>query len=150
MQDDFDLEGLSPAEAKAYVAQFITTQIQVTRDRSEAEDKLELWKKRVRLAMDQGENELAKESLARAEDAHAKVVSLRGEEKELNFKVEELKRRLAKIRLEPEFSINAGALLDQLEGIVGTDHETSHAMSDAEAEIALEALKKKMESEDGQ
>jgi phage shock protein A len=150
MQDDFDLEGLSTQEAKAYVARFITTQIQITRDRSEAEEKLELWKKRVRLAMEKGENDLAKESLERAEEAHAKVVSLKSEEKEMTFKVEELKRRLAKIRLQPAVSINAEVLLDQLEGIVGTDHETSDTVADAEAQVALEALKKKMESESGE
>jgi len=150
MQDDFDLEGLSPADATAYVSQFITTGIQVRRDRSEAEDQLELWKKRVRLAMERGESELAKESLARAEEVHARVVRLKGEEKELNFKVEELKRRLVKVRQAPEFSVNAESLLNQLEDIVGSDHETTEAIVNAEAEVALEALKRKMAAEDGE
>ncbi len=147
MQDDFDLEGLSPAEAKDYVAQFIITQKQVARDRAVADDELELWKKRAGLAADRGEMELARECLARAEETHAKVVRLKSEEREINFKVEELKRRFAKIRQEPEFSVDAGALLEQLEGIVGTDHETTDAVAEAEAEVALEALKRRMEAE---
>lgn len=147
MQDDFDLEGLSPAEAGAYVTQFIVTQKQVARDRAAAEEVLELWKKRARLATDRDEIELARESLARAEEAHANLVRLRSDEREMNFKVTELKRRLVKIRQEPEFTVNAGALLEQLEGIVGADHETTDALVDAEAEVALEALKKKMEAE---
>ncbi|MEE8440126.1 MAG: hypothetical protein V3S41_00270 [Spirochaetia bacterium] len=147
MQDDFDLEGLSPAEAKAYVAQFIITGKQVARDRAAAEEMLELWKKRVGLATDRGEIDLAKESLARAEEAHADLVRLKNEERDANFTVTELKRRLAKLRLEPEFSVNAEALLEQLEGIVGTDHGTTDALAEVDAEVALEALKKKMEEE---
>lgn len=147
MQDDFDLEGLSLAEATAYVARFITTQKQVARDRSAAEDAVELWKKRVGLAHDRGEIDLARESLARAEEAHTNLVRLKSEEREMNFKVTELKRRLAKIRQEPEFSVDSSALLEQLEGIVGTDHGRSDALADAEAEVALEALKKKMKTE---
>ncbi|MBU8914351.1 MAG: hypothetical protein KOO61_10040 [Spirochaetales bacterium] len=147
MQDDFDLEGLSPAEASAYVAQFIITQKQVARDRAAAEEALELWKKRARLAADRDEMELGRESLARAEEAHAGLVRLKNDEREMNFKVAELKRRLVKIRQEPQFTVNAGALLEQLEGIVGTEQETTNALADAEAEVALEALKRKMEAE---
>ena len=147
MQDDFDLEGLSPAEAKDYVAQFIITQKQVASDLAMADDELELWKKRAGLAADRGEIELARECLARAEGTHANVVRLKSEEREINFKVDVLKRRFARIRQEPEFSVNAGALLEQLEGIVGTDHETTDAVAEAEAEVALEALKKRMEAE---
>ena len=147
MQDDFGLEGLSPAEAKDYVAQFIITQKQVARDRAVADDELELWKKRAGLAADRGELDLARECLARAEEAHANLVRLKNEEREINFKVDELKRRFQKIRQEPELSVNAGALLEQLEGIVGTNHETTNAVAEAEAEVALEALKKRMETE---
>ena len=85
--------------------------------------------------------------VARAEEAHENLVRLKNEEREINFKVGELKRRFAKVRQEPEFSVNAGALLDQLEGIVGADHGTKDAIAEAEAEVALEALKRKMEAE---
>ena len=37
--------------------------------------------------------------------------------------------------------------MDQLEGIVGADHGTKDAIAEAEAEVALEALKRKMEAE---
>jgi len=147
MEDDFDLEGLSPAAAREYVAQFIITGKQTAHDRAAAEAQLDLWKKRAGLAADRDELDLARESLARAEEAHENLVRLKNEEREINFKVGELKRRLAKVRQEPEFSVNAGALLDQLEGIVGADHGTKDAMAEAEAEVALEALKRKMETE---
>lgn len=144
--DDFDLDGLSPQDAKAYVARFITAKNQATRDREIAEGELALWKKRTALASERGETDLARESLARAEETHAKLVRLRREEHELDFKVTELKRRLTSISRQPEMSVNANALLDQLQGLVGTDHDTKDALAEAEAEVALEALKKKMES----
>lgn len=145
MQDDFDLEGLSVAEARAYVAEFIMSLKTVQRQRDEASNELELWKKRVRLATERGETALAREALAQAEDAHRKFVKLRNEERELDFKVGELKNRLVKVQNEPQMSVNAEALLSQLEGIVGTDHETRDALTEAEAEVALERLRKKMQ-----
>lgn len=147
IQDDFDLEGLSPEEARAYVARFITAKNQVSRDRQSAEDELALWKKRTGLATERGEIELAKESLARAEEVHARLVRLKREEHDLDFKVTELKRRLTVLRQRPEVTVNADALLERLESVVGTDHETRDEIAEAEAEVALEALKKKMESE---
>lgn len=150
MEDDFDLEGLSPEEAKAYVARFITTQKQLARDRAAAEDELALWKKRTALAADRGETDLARESLARAEECHANVVRLRREQHDIDFKVTELKRRLENMRHQPQFSVNADSLLGQLESIVGEDHETDDALTEAAAEVALEKLKEKMKAEDGE
>ncbi len=76
MQDDFDLEGLSVAEARAYVAEFITSLKTVQRQREETSNELELWKKRVRLATEKGETDLARNALERAEDTHRKLVTL--------------------------------------------------------------------------
>lgn len=149
MQDDFDLEGLSPADARAYVVRFIAARNQTARDRSAAEDERAMWKKRVRIAIDRGEDALAKEGLARAEAAHAEVVRLKREERDLDFTVEELKRRLAGLRQVPTRSVDADALLEQLEGIVGPDYETDESLSEVEAEVALEALKHRMEEEGG-
>ena len=148
MQDDFDLDGLSPSEARAYVAQFIAARKQAERDRVAKEEELELWKKRVRLATEKGETQLARESLARAEEVHARLTGIRKEERELDFKVTELKRRLTELERRPELTVNAGALLEQLEGIVGPDHETRDALAEAEAEVALEELRRKMAAED--
>lgn len=148
MQDDFDLEGLSVSDAKAYVAQFITAKKQAERERSQKEEELALWKKRTRLATEKGETALARESLARAEELFQAVTALKKEERSLDFKVTELKRRLKNLEQQPEFSVNAGALLEQLEGVVGTDHETEDAIRDTEAELALDALRKKMAEEE--
>ena len=63
--------------------------------------------------------------------------------------VGELKKRLAKVRDQPQMTVNADALLNQLEGVVGTDHETRDALTETEAEVALEELRRKMQAEDG-
>jgi len=148
MQDDFDLDGLSVADARAYVAEFIAAKKQTERDRAAKEEELELWKKRTRLATEKGEVALARESLARAEEVHQEVSRLKREERSLDFKVTELKRRLKGLEVQPEFTVNAGALLEQLEGIVGADHETNDALKEAEAELALEELRRKMKAEE--
>ena len=149
MQDDFDLEGLSVADARAYVAQFITSLKTAGQQREACENELDMWKKRVRLATEKGEGDLARTALARAEETHAKLVALKKEENELSFKVSELKRRLSNLQEKPQLTVDAEALLNQLESVVGTDHETRDAMVDAEAEIALDELRRKMAGERG-
>lgn len=146
MEDDFDLDGLSEKDAAAYVAGFIASQKQAETDLNAAEEELTLWKKRTALATERGETDLARQSLARAEEAHQSVVKLRAEKRDLDFRVTELKSRLSRVKKQPEFSVNAEALSDQLAGIVG-DHETAESVRQTEAELALEELKRKMESE---
>ncbi|MFP4375838.1 MAG: PspA/IM30 family protein [Spirochaetales bacterium] len=148
MEDDFDLEGLSVADARAYVVEFIQSQKQTQTQLEVAERDLEAWKKRTKIATDQGEVELAKAALARAEDAHAKVSTLKRELRELDFKVTELKRRLSELQKKPQLSTNADALLEQLESVVGTDYETDRGVAEAEAELALQKLRAKMEEEE--
>jgi phage shock protein A len=142
--DDFDLDGLTPEQARAYVAEFIATQKQTLKQLEDAENDLAAWKKRATLALEQSNPELAREAVARAEECLVKIGKLKQEAASLDFKVMELKRRLKMVEEQPQMTVNAQALLDQIESVVGTDHETSHAIADAEAEAALEALKRKM------
>jgi phage shock protein A len=148
VEDDFDLEGLSVSDAKAYVVEFIQTQKQTRAQLETAERDLEAWKKRTRIATEQGEIELAKAALARAEEQSEKVSRLKRELRELDFKVTELKRRLAELQKKPQLSTNADALLEQLESVVGTDYETNRGVAEAEAELALQKLREKMEAEE--
>jgi phage shock protein A len=149
VQDDFDLEGLSKEEARAYVAQFVQSLQMVRKDRAEKEAEFEKWKSRTRLAADRGETELAKEALRRAEEVQSTLPKLKREQAELEFKVTELKRRLQNLQRQPELTVNADALLDQLQTVVGKDHPTNEAITEAEAEVALEELRRKMAAEDG-
>lgn len=144
MEDDLDLEGLSVADARAYVAQFISA-LKTTRSQlEEAEEELAAWKKRTDLAAGREEMELARAALARAEEAHSRVSGLKKEAHSLQFKVDELKKRLAKMADKPRLSTNADALLSQLESVVGTNYETDRSLAEAEAEVELEKLRKRM------
>jgi phage shock protein A len=147
VEDDFDLEGLAPAQAREYVASFMAAHRQTRQQLEDAEQDLAAWKKRAGLAMDKGDTALAREAVTRAEEMLPVIGKLKKEVRDLDFKVLELKRRLKQTEQEPRMSVDAKALLEQMESIVGTDHETDHAIAEAEAETALEALKRKMESE---
>lgn len=144
MEDDFDLEGLSREEARRYVTGFIQSLQLTRRDRAGKEAEYEKWKARTKLAADRGETELAKEALRRAEEAHARLGSLRTEERNLEFKVTELKRRLTNLEKAPELTVDAEALLDRLQSVTDPDQETNESLAEAEAELALEELRRRM------
>lgn len=148
MEDDFDLEGLSKEEARAYVAQFVKSLQLARKQRAEQEAEFEKWKSRTKLAAERGENELARAALERAEEVQSALNAVRREERELDFKVTELKRRLANLQQSPELSVNADALLEQLQSVVGKGHQTEEALSEVEAEQALEELRKNMTDEE--
>ena len=149
MQDDFDLEGLTPAEARRYVAGFIQSLQLTRRSRAEREAEYEKWKSRTKLAADQGQIELAKEALARAEELQTSLSALRREERELDFKVTELKRRLQNLQRAPEFTVNAEALLEQLQSVTDPHQATKEALEETEAELKLAELRRRMEEEQG-
>ena len=154
MEDDFDLEGLSKEDARSYVAQFIQSLQLAKRQRDEQEHQYDTWKSRAKLAVERGEDELAREAIRRAEELQASLAAVRREVRDLEFKVTELKRRLANLQRQPEFTVNAEALLDQLQQVAGADHETTEKIertaAESEAELALEALRRKMAEDDGE
>ena len=149
MQDDFDLDGLSRKEARSYVAGFIQSLQMTRRQRAEQEAEYEKWKARTRLATERGETDLAREALRRAEEVHASLVAVRRDERELEFKVTELKRRLTNLQKSPEFTVNAEALLEQLQAATDPDQHTNEAIAETEAEVALEELRRRMAEEEG-
>ncbi len=147
MQDDFDLEGLSREEARRYVAGFIESLELTRRDRAEREAEYEKWKSRTKLAVERGETALAKEALRRAEEVRASLASVRAEERDLEFRVGELKRRLADLKRGPERSVDPDALLEQLQSVTDPDQQTKEALAEAEAEVALEQLRRRMDEQ---
>ncbi len=149
MQDDFDLEGLSKDEARRYVMSFVQSLQMTRKKRAEQEAEFEKWKSRTKLAADRGETELAKQALVRAEEVQTSLASLKREERELEFKVDELKRRLGNLQKQPELTVNADALLEQLRSVVGDDQETNEAIAETEAELALDELRRRMDDGSG-
>lgn len=148
MEDDFDLDGLSLADARAYVLSFVTAKKQTETQRVAAAKDVELWRKRVELAGSNSRSDLAAQAQSRLNEATAKLQKLLSEERDLDFKVTELKRRLGNMAEQPQMSVNAQALAEQLESVVGPDHSTTEQTEDVEAELALEALKRKLEQDE--
>ncbi len=144
MQDDFDLEGLSVQDARTYVLRFVTALKQIEPQRATAQADVERWRNRVQLAEENGRPELAAQAKLRLEEAAEKLQKLTHEQHELGFKVTELKRRLANLAEQPKMSVDAQALAEQLESVVGTGHQTDAQTEDLEAQLALEELKRKM------
>lgn len=148
MEDDFDLDGLSLADARTYVLSFVTAKKQTETQRVAAAKDVELWRKRVELAQNNSRSDLAEQAQSRLNEATAKLQKLLSEERDLDFKVTELKRRLGNMAEQPQMSVNAQALAEQLESVVGPDHSTTEQTEDVEAELALEALKRKLEQDE--
>lgn len=146
MQDDFDLDGLSIADARAYVARFIASLKEVQRQRSAAASEVQKWKARVKLATDNNKPDLVIAAENRLQEEEQRLARIAAEERDLSFRVIELKRRLANLAEQPRMSVDATALAEQLEGVVGSDQATKEATDDLEAQLALEELRKKMES----
>ena len=146
MADQFDMSGMSEQEAKQYVLQYLKALQEVRRQKKDKQGDFETWEKRVRLAKEQGRDDLQQEALARCRQLADEYDSLSQQEKSLEEDVDALKRRLATFT---ERSVNAEALLGQLEGVVGDSHETDRAVDELEVEADLERLKRQMAAEEG-
>lgn len=118
MHEELDLEGLSLQEATSYVAKYLAAYKQSQQRRGQAEEEFGRWEKRVRLAHEKGETELAQAALARAEKAATEFKQARAEEKELGITCDLLKQRLERLARQPEFSVDAEALLAHMQNMI--------------------------------
>lgn len=145
MADQFDMSGMSDQEAKQYVLQYLKALQEVRRQKKDKQEDFETWEKRVRLAKEQGRDDLQQEALERCRQLADEHDSLSQQEKSLQEDVDALKSRLATFT---ERSVNAEALLGQLEGVVGDSHETDRAVDELEVEADLQRLKQQMAAEE--
>lgn len=147
---DADLSGMSKKDAHEYVKSYATSLKTLQNQRKEAEERLEQWKERARLAYEKSDRELARVALEKWEKAKADVQRLRGEEQELSRTVELLKANYEKIKRTPEMSVDAEALNTQLENLVGSSEsrKTDEALRNIELDSQLEQLRQKMQQED--
>lgn len=116
--DDTDLRGLSAAEARAYVLEFMTTMKSTERAMTALEQDLTLWNKRVELAAAKGASELEAAARARVDELSAKRLTLEAERAELAAKVVRLKEKLPGV-MASERSVDADLLLAQLQMATG-------------------------------
>ena len=113
--DDTDLKGLSAAEARAYVLEFITTLKSTERALAAVDQDLALWNKRAELVAATGLEAAAR---AKVDELSAKRSALESERAELSAKVARLKERLP-LATASERSVDADLLLAQLQMATG-------------------------------
>ena len=141
MADQFDLSGMSSAEAKEYVLHYLKALQEIRRQKKAKQDDFATWERRARLAGEQDRPELQAEALARCRELADEFDSLSEQEKSLQSDVDGLKRKLA---THTEMSVNTSSLLRNLEGVVGDSHETDKAIEDMEVEDELQRLKRQV------
>jgi hypothetical protein len=144
---DTDISGMEPEAAKEYVLSFITTLKTTQRQKQTLMDEKKLWQERVLLARNKQESELELKALERLSEIQTKIATLEAEEKDLEPKVAVLKEQLLKLVRAPQMSVDAEALLAQLQMIVGEPDKTAEAFKQEEADIELQNLKKKLNQE---
>ncbi len=141
-----DLSGMDRADATAYVGSYITSLHQLKRQRAEAEETVALWKKRAQLAYDRQDRDLAATALAEWKQAEATLQQLQGEEADLAETVALMKHNLERLKRTPEMTVDAAALAEQLQNVVG-DTKTGEAIRNLNVDSELEQLKRKLQEE---
>lgn len=141
----YDLTGMSGPDARQYVIS-VGAHLKLTRDRLAALQKdLSLWQARTDLAMQKGMAELQSQ-------AFAKVVELKAMQTAVEVEIMEIEQGMERMTAQlrsPSFAVQRGvdseALLAQLESLVGPVDTVTPALKKSEADMALDALKKKLD-----
>lgn len=146
--DDTDLRGLSPADARAYILDFITAMKATERAMATVAEELSLWNKRVELAAAKGASELEAAARARLDELVAKRSTLEAERAELAAKVSRLKEQLPLLQASQR-SVDADLLLAQLqlatgEALGASSSRLEKDLSALGADDALAALKRSL------
>ena len=140
---DTDIDGLDPVQASEYVLAFVTTLKQTEKALAEASEDTNLWTRRVALARSKGDEGLAAQAQARLSDATAKQSQLEADLADLRRKVVVLKDKLVRLKMTGGRLVDTDVLLAQLQMVVGEKDTLGDAMKHAEADAALDELKKK-------
>jgi phage shock protein A len=143
-----DLSDLDPKDAKRIVLDYIVTLKKTRAKRDEQRAEFEKWERRHSLAEEKGEAELAREALSRARSAVGEYERLGSEERELEVVIETLRDQLRSLEGRPRRTVDADALLAQLEGVVGRDTQTKEAIRELDLDAELEQLKKRLSTEE--
>jgi phage shock protein A len=148
--EDTDIDFMEFESAREYVLAFITALKKTQKQRAVAEEELEHWRGRVKLADSRGEPVLKRGAEQRVAELEAQTQRLHQEELELRRKVDVLKEKLKTTKIRSSLQVDADSLLAQMQLLVGEPDRLSEELRRTEADQALEALKKKMEKgEDG-
>ncbi len=141
---DTDIDFMDFEPAREYVLAFITTLKKTQKQRAVAEEELEHWRGRIKLAEARGEPVLKRGAQQRVEELEANCQQLHQEELELKRKVDVLKEKLKATKIRSGLQVDADALLAQMQMLVGQPDKLQEELRSTEAEQALRALKEKM------
>jgi multidrug resistance efflux pump len=141
---DTDIDFLDFDSAREYVLAFLTTLKKTQKQRAVAEEELEHWRGRIKLAEARGEPALKRGAEQRVAELEAHCLQLHQEELELKRKVDVLKEKLKATKIRSSLQVDADALLAQMQMLVGEPDRLQEDMRKTEADQALRELKKKM------
>ncbi|GEM_PF-3088575 len=148
MTDDIDLHGLTPAQAREYTLQFVANMKELENRRRDLRRRFESWERRVKLARDNQRVDLAQEAMQKLDEITRRYQELGREKRELEVKVALLKQRLRRLEREPQKTVNAEGLLEQLEQVVGSDQQLKESIARVEADDELEELRRKLKEQE--
>jgi phage shock protein A len=144
---------MSPAEAGAYILNFISTLKLTEKKREELAEDMAKWKSRLTLARSREKADLAAEAEREVERIRVRDEALAGEIRELRGQIETMRRRLPGLAarersvdpdlLEQELLIAAGRLPGETDRVRAEEQMRNLEKEDA-AGAALKALKEKM------
>ena len=150
---DYDLTGMSAADAKEYILNFIATLKLTEKEISALEEEALKWKNRVDLARSKGMEGILAEAEREADKVNAKLAGLVEEALSLKNGIADMRRQLPTLAAK-ERSIDPDLLEQELLMALGQSEEeaaTEKAFRKLEkenaADEALEALKTKMKGE---
>ena len=147
---DTDIDFMDFESAREYVLAFITTLKKTQKQRAVAEEELEHWRGRIKLAESRGEPVLKRGAEQRVAEIEANRRKLYQEELELKRKVDVLKQKLKATKIRSSLQVDADALLAQMQMLVGEPDRLRESFKNTEAEQALRDLKKQMGERDNQ
>ncbi len=148
MSDDYNIIGLEPESAREYVTAVLTTLKTTTAKRIALEKESESWLGRVKLATEKGRPDLASGAQERADALSEQIAKLRSEEQEYRAGIARMMVQLKSIEARPKLSgVDADLLLAQMDMLVGEHAETDEKFRKAEADWALDDLKKHQDEE---
>jgi len=149
-----DLGGMSPAEAKEYIFNFISTLKLTEKQIKNSDDEISKWQQRLELALSKEQPELAQAAEKELQLLREKQSALTAEAELLKLQIEEMRRQIPLLAaqersidpdlLEQELLMAAGYLPGDKEK-ARNERQFRELEKEAEADAALLELKAKME-----
>lgn len=141
---DTDIEDLRPEDATDYVLAFVATLKRTETELRRATEDAATWTRRVALAVEKGDAELAGLARARLAEVEGKKTALEAEIADLRRTVGVLKEKLQRLRAQFQKSVDTDVLLAELQMLAGKKDALADTFKAAEADTKVEELKRKM------